>query len=93
MSDNLPRDADETGVVVDERAGRAEGRSCGRAHELDADLLEEIERGLVDPGELILVEEVDVAECVSGRRPGEDGRCRARGPAVRPLAARAAASL
>ena len=88
MRDDLAWDPDEPGVVVDDRADRSERCPCRRSHELDADLLEEIEGSLVHRIELILVEKLHVAERVPGRRPGKERWRRTGRPAIRPLAAR-----
>ena len=70
MLDDLAWDPDEPGVLADDGAGRSERRPGRGSHELDPDLLQEIERSFVHRVELILVEEVHMAECVPRWRPG-----------------------
>ena len=82
----------EAGLVVDERPRRAERGSRRSAHQLDADLLEQLERGLVHRLDLVVAQERDRSERVPRRRPGEERADAPRGAELRALPASAPAA-
>ncbi len=86
---DLARDPDEACLVVDDCTGRTERLPGARAHELDPDLLEELQRCLVDRLDLLLGQEADGPECVLERRGDEVGVIEPRRAAGRAICARA----
>jgi hypothetical protein len=71
MRHDLAWDPDEPRVLADDGPGRSESCPNRGAHELDTDLLQQIEGGVVHGVELILVEEAHSAERVLRWRPGD----------------------
>ena len=92
MRHDLARDPGEAGFVVDERSRRAKRGSRRCAHQLDADLLEQLERGLVHGLDLVVAQQRDRSERVSRRRPGEERADASRGSKLRALPASAPAA-
>ena len=71
MLHHLARNPRQARLVIHERPGLGEDGPGGGAHELDADLLEQAQRGVVHGSDLLLVEELDRGERVDGRSAGE----------------------
>src|SRR4029077_5617424 len=70
MPHDLAWNPDEPGVLADDGSDRSERRPSRGSKEFDADLLQQIEGSFMHRVELILVEEVHMAECVPRWRPG-----------------------
>ena len=78
MRDDLAWDPDEPGVLTDDRPDRSESCPSRGAHELDTDLLQQIERRFVHRMELVFIEKLDVADRIPGGGPVKsDGAARA----------------
>ena len=87
MRDDLAWDPDEPGVLTDDRPDRSESCPSRGAHELDTDLLQQIERRFVHRIELVFIEKLDVADRIPGGRAGEERWRRTGRPASCTLAA------